>query len=259
MKNDHTMIKLIKWPLRPLVRLFFRIRGWLKHRQPQIVYQLFWKPRGHSWIEYYSNRLDKYAEANIMSHNYCHSKQFKNYVHGVKPQADLLKKYGLLPQHMFLDYGCGQLRLANYLIDYLELRKYVGVDISKKRIELGKMFLNANGYKDNQYKTITVRDCLLKQLNNIKFDFVWAYSVFTHMPEEDILQMLQSLKPLLSENGQYLFSFSHMKKTKIIGKDFYYSFDDMEALCKKAGYHYEVLEPAWPVDFSAIAKVQLTQ
>jgi len=256
MKDDPILIKILKWPLRPFVRLFFKIRTWLQHRQPQVAYMLFWKPRGYSWIDYYSNRLNQFAADSIKKNDHG-SKRFEDYIHGAEGQATLLKKYGLLPQHKLLDYGCGQLRLAYHLLDYLEPKNYVGVEISKSRVEIGKLFLDANGHKDKQYSTIIVEDCFLKELNNNKFDFVWAYSVFTHMPKEDILQMLQSLKPLLSENGQFLFSFSHLKKTKIIGKDFYYTFEDMEAICKQAGYHYEVLEPAWLVDFSAIAKVQL--
>lgn len=252
-------MEILKWPLRPFVRIFFKTRNWIAYREPQITYRLFWKSRGYTWIDYYSHRLNKYAADDIANNRFSTDPtRLNRYVENAKDQFHLLKKYGLLPEHRFLDYGCGHLRLANWLAPYLLPKHYTGIDISQKRLEFGQTFLKTNGILPDQYTVYAVNDCLLRELEGQQFDYVWANSVFTHMPRPDILQMLHALKSLLKPESRFLFTFSHLEKTKIIGKDYYYTFSDMEAICREAGYQYSVVETQWPVSFSAVAEIRLT-
>lgn len=231
------------------------------------MYHFYWKHKGFTWLQYYSHRLNKPYKVDNLKSIY-QSKSYTKYIDDVRNEVEMIKKNGLKPSHSFLDYGCGSLRFGFYLINFLEPNKYVGVDLSQTRLNLGREHLQHHNILPECYTTFVVKDCLLRELDNYKFDFVWANSVFTHMTQEDISQMLLSLKRLLSPKGKFLFTFSHsisngtqgdtkIHKATIIGKDFYYTEAEMKSICNKAGYTFRVLHSSWPVSISALAQVTL--
>ena len=84
------------------------------------------------------------AKRKPQTHNIWKNNVGLNHVSFAKSQkegAEWLKfliKNGLKKSDTVLDYGCGSLRLGKTLIEFLEPRKYVGVDISDHFYNLGK-------------------------------------------------------------------------------------------------------------------------
>tara|TARA_B100001123_G_C15344974_1_gene1036572 strand:+ start:9178 stop:9945 length:768 start_codon:yes stop_codon:yes gene_type:complete len=196
---------------------------------------------GGSWIEFYGKKLDGYASINI------EETPSEKYLSKGQEHFDFLIRYGLKPDHRVLDYGCGVLRTARYLIPYLDYGNYIGMEISKKRIQKGHQVLSKAGISREDYVVHIASDCLLKELGNKTFDIIWANSVLTHMPESDIRELLINLKSHLNTDGKFFFTYSPSerinsnkpKQEKI--KDFYYPTPYLKSIFEGYGYSFEVL------------------
>ena len=205
----------------------------------EYVKLLLWRGSGHTWIEYYAKQIDtKAAEALSATADYLDvGKEF----------LTLLKDEGLLPEHRLLDYGCGILRGGLQFVPYLNEGNYVGVDISKVRLAQGRALMREAGIDDDRYTLHYVRDCLLEELGDRQFDFVWAHAVLMHMPEEDIVEFLTSLKRHLAPGAVFYFTYFPSEKlgkvtvSRIQVRDFYYPTDYLKRLFEKAGYDFVLL------------------
>lgn len=198
----------------------------------------FYKLTGRSWIDFYKNRLDGFAVDSIDA-----KPPSQAYLDLAQGHLEYLKQHGLKPESRLLDYGCGILRLGRLAIPYLSGGTYVGLDISGGRLERGRQLLRQSGIEDSQYELHEANDCYLKEVAGHQFDFVWAKSVFTHMPTADIETMLESLRERLAAGGQFFFTFSQSDspQRKTI-KDFYFPVDMMRSICESRGYEFSVQE-----------------
>ena len=171
------------------------LRRLLRGRHNSIRYRFITRPRewleyalfritGGTWIDYYTKRLDRAA---------ARSKEDlgrQEYVVQGEEHFAIIKANGLKPNDRFLDYGCGILRVGIHVIRYLEPKHYTGVEISKDRLARGREMAAQHGVADDQYQTLIVHDCHLKELGDQQFDFIWAWSVVNHMPNRDVQDML---------------------------------------------------------------------
>jgi len=163
-------------------------------------------------------------------------------------QWNALRRYGLQPEHQFLDIGTGIGRLAMKLVPYLEDDHYCGVDPVAGFVDLSRAYLREVVNTHKTYHIATNHDFGFAQFNR-QFDFAMSHSVFTHMTLEQIEQCFEKLKPVMKPGGQLIF-------TIILGEDREESFvyeglpmtwsthRDMsfyEGLAKKYGFKVELL------------------
>ena len=114
---------------------------------------------------------------------------------------------GLLPDHTFLDFGCGPLRLGFWFVRFLDPGKYYGLDPDKNFIEAGKKYALGDAVIAAKKPTFAVsRKCDMDRFG-VKFDFVVARSVFTHMMPATVSQSLESFSKAASEGGIFLASY----------------------------------------------------
>ena len=205
------------------------------YARPKEEMTYFWyRVRGRTWIDFYSRRMNSMV-------NKCDRVSDKYLAHG-SYQAEYLVAHGLKEQDHILDYGCGVLRLAAALFPILPTIHYTGVDISAERLSKGKTVLSEKGISSDRYDVIVVRDCNLRELEGQRFDMVWAKSVLTHMPLDDIRVMLASLRPLLNDRAHVFFTFAEREKiVRKNVKDFYYPRDVLRNACENAGYRFEIM------------------
>jgi len=169
-------------------------------------------------------------------------------------QFRYLKKHGLKPEQRFLEYGCGTASAGKHIIDYLDPQKYVGVDISAESIRIGWMILN----KYELFKKGPVLHVIpggnLAPLVDLKFDTIWAQSVFTHCPPDIVKQVLNNLKPHLNDKGCFYATISRIEEG-IVQKqfhDWYYTLEFFDSTAPECGYDFEVMDD-WvhPADYLA--------
>jgi SAM-dependent methyltransferase len=153
------------------------------------------------------NMIETSETDSISEQNRRLSRYVKTWVHGYRStpaeearqrqaQPNFLKKQGLLPHHVFLDLGCGYLRGTIDLVDYLEDGHFFGIDISQANIETAReRALQQCRHKPNLATSSLFE---IEQIwPNVRFDFILAASLFTHLWPADVEECLRQTSRVL--------------------------------------------------------------
>lgn len=116
-------------------------------------------------------------------------------------QISFLKRSGLEEHHYLLDVGCGTLRGGIPIIDYLLPQRYTGVDVRPGVLEEARKEVNDAGLADKQPFLILANGT--QELPS-SYDFVFAFSVFMHMTDENLASTLEMILPHLKPSGVVL-------------------------------------------------------
>lgn len=107
-------------------------------------------------------------------------------------QAKVLFDLGLRAYHKLLDFGCGTLRGGRFLIQYLNKGNYYGIDRNKSFYRKGVAGNHLRQLIEEKHPHFRFSsDCNMYAFRT-KFDYILAYSVFTHMPKSQIIESLGS-------------------------------------------------------------------
>jgi len=123
-------------------------------------------------------------------------------------QLYFLQKMGLLPDHDFLDIGCGPIRAGEYIIDYLNQNKYTGIDREYRYIYVSESIVK-------QSEKLKSKSPIFQNINSFKldtnffskkFDFMFAFAVFKTTKAEEIFDLIQTLEPHINIGGKIIFT-----------------------------------------------------
>jgi hypothetical protein len=156
-----------------------------------------------------------------------------------KLQFKFLKEQGLEPTNFLLDIGCGSLRGGQYYIDYLNPSRYTGMDISEEVIESGKELVGESEISQNSPSFIVNDDLRFEEVNQ-KFDYIIAQSVFTHLPEQDIVECFNYVHKALKEDGLFFATFFDDDDHKS-PRNFIYDADHLMSLAENSGLSASLL------------------
>ena len=127
-------------------------------------------------------------------------------VHGPR-QLEFLQEQGLQPEHYLLDLGCGPLRGGVHFIGYLEPGHYYGVDKNAKVLETAReLELKRYGVEDKNPTLVAMDSFDFARLGQT-FDYMWAQSVFTHLPLNNIIRAVVNAEQALKPGGKFLATF----------------------------------------------------
>lgn len=225
----------LKWKLLPVVEFAFRAVG-------------------GNWNDFYSWMLDRQERNNsiedIKSRYNRDLSSTKKWVKGLYDIStgplfvEFLEEEGIKPDHDFLDFGCGYGRVGVPLMRYLDEGKYVGVDLSAERVRMAKEYVESEGLTSRKPEFhVAQKDNSVAFLEDRKFDCIWLFSVFSHMPFADVEAVLRELKPHLKPDGVLIanYGFSdRIHKTNISA--FWVSVEDMQEMVSRLGYKYDQIE-----------------
>ena len=212
--------------------------------------------RGGTYIEWYAQRID------MMSHNHgvtslaptdkSEQRLLKYLETGIEDLV-ILRKLGLQPTHMLHEIGLGAGRSAQFLIDYLEANHYSGNDISKERVRMAREVVSLKGLDTKQPQCIVNRDNTFDWLEGRKVDFIWANSVFGHMPPEDVEDILRNLRQVMHEGTQFYYTVRgadpHINTSRWSVKDWARNHSFWEELAGRLGYAVNLVDVALPPDY----------
>jgi cyclopropane fatty-acyl-phospholipid synthase-like methyltransferase len=153
-------------------------------------------------------------------------------------QKKFLIRKGLKPQNTLLDYGCGTLRAGQHLIEYLDKDCYTGIDISKKVIDFAQDFVNNNTkLVEKMPKLVWNKNMSLDfEMFKVKFDYIIAQSVFTHLKPEHCEEIIRNIHKIMNENSKFYFTiFTGEQYKERNMKDFEYPLGFFEELANKNG------------------------
>lgn len=120
---------------------------------------------------------------------------------------DFLKRYGLQPGDVAVDYGCGSLRLGEALMGYLEPGRYWGVDITAEFYELGLQGMNPDFVKEKAPKLGVINPETLAKVRADRPRFVASWHVCSKVPEARLDSYIGSIVSLLSPGSLALVHF----------------------------------------------------
>jgi SAM-dependent methyltransferase len=117
-----------------------------------------------------------------------------------KIEYELLKKFGLQPQHSIVDVGCGSGRLAKPLSDK-HYGQYLGTDVVEDLLEYARQLVKKDHWD------FQIVEGLKIPMQNELTDYVCFYSVFTHLLHEQSYNYLKEAHRVLKTGGKVIFSF----------------------------------------------------
>jgi cyclopropane fatty-acyl-phospholipid synthase-like methyltransferase len=157
-----------------------------------------------------------------------------------------MQEFGLNPQQTVLDFGCGYGRSAIPLIKYLDPGKYIGTELSEKRLSLATEWVKREGLQHCEPTFIATTDNTMSFLQDGSVDAIWTLSVFTHMPEKEMHQVLGAFWRVLKESGVVYFHYNSPTNSKIVHKatvkDFYWEDAFIEKTVSSHGFTFKRVE-----------------
>jgi hypothetical protein len=125
-------------------------------------------------------------------------------------------KHGLLPKHTCIDYGCGSLRVGQHLINYLEPRNYLGLDIISDFYEAGKTLLPSQlmERKQPEFQTIDQTPVVARRADA---DFIVSFAVLKHVPPSELDAYFRGIIALMASRTKVLIDFNESKRTARAG------------------------------------------
>jgi len=166
--------------------------------------------------------------------------QFIHWDEGAEASLVFLKKQGLRSDHVFLDIGCGCLRVGRKIIEFLDIGKYYGIDKEEELLRIGL----EKELTDTQRAKIP----LLIIDGEFKFgglgqspDISFSLSLFTHLEKSDIKLCLKNLYQSVNVGHRYFSTFVVGLSSQNIPpshshKAFRYSEDEMKQFGEEAGW-----------------------
>lgn len=120
-------------------------------------------------------------------------------------QIDILKRYGLKPEHHLLDVGCGLMRLGSLAIPYLEPGHYYGIDPTGPLLALGRAILDHLDI-DRPYSLLQSGSFEFERFG-VSFDYAIAQSVITHLSRPQVARCFEALKAVMKPGGTFIFTY----------------------------------------------------
>jgi len=163
-------------------------------------------------------------------------------------QLQFLKAQGLQASHTVLDIGCGTLRGGRLLIDFLEPKKYTGYDISQAAVSFARELIASEGLENKDPRVFwSMKGLADPELRRMKFDVLWAQSIFTHLEPDYIEQHMAQCGALMHEESKFFFTYEEADQFRVEREvDFAYPYSFFEKLAKRYGFQLRDLSAQYP-------------
>jgi SAM-dependent methyltransferase len=127
-------------------------------------------------------------------------------------QFSFLVAYGLRPEHVLLDIGCGCLRGGVHFIPYLKTGHYLGIDKEASLIAAGlERELPPDVLALKKPRLLVSADFAFAEFG-VPIDYALAQSLFTHLPAGAIAECLVRLRSCLRPEGRFLATFHEVPR-----------------------------------------------
>jgi len=141
-----------------------------------------------------------------------------------------------------LDYGCATIAFGEHLIRFLAPQCYVGMDVSKKAIDLARRRISESDLYMKGPIVLHLEGGNFPPEKLLPFDYAIALSVFTHCPPITVLNIIKYMKTILKSGGKFMAEVCLVEKDIIFQgyHNFYYTREFFEFACDKFNVDYEI-------------------
>ena len=124
-----------------------------------------------------------------------------------RSQLIALLNEGLNPESTVLEIGCGCLRIAYWLIRFLDPGQFYGIEPARKRVEYGLEYLFTPEEIAAKQPKFHFNADFDSSVFGAQFDFFLARSIWTHASKRQIEATLNSFVRDAKESGIFLASY----------------------------------------------------
>lgn len=156
-------------------------------------------------------------------------------------QLYFLIEIGLQPEHRLLDVGCGVGRAARSFVPYLDVGNYTGIDISHKALKYAIGLSESEGWAERKPTFLINSDIDLDE----EFDFLFAHSVFTHLPDWQIEKMIHNAAKIVRRKFAFTYKFAGKPRRSGL-KQFQMPSSLFERIADDCGLAFEDHPKRWP-------------
>jgi len=152
--------------------------------------------------------------------------------------VEFMAHHGVMPHHRVLDFGCGYGRVAIPLLRQQQgIGKYIGVEISKRRLALAREWVRRENLDQKNFEFILSKDNSIRYIDDNTVDVIWTFSVYNHMPDSVLAQCLKASFRILKPGG-VLFCYYSLPTDNLTTtvKDYRRTQEKMHAMLKIAGF-----------------------
>lgn len=119
----------------------------------------------------------------------------------------LARQEGLTVDSNVLEVGCGCLRVGYWFIQYLQKSRYCGIEPNVKMLQAGRKHIL--GYLESEKAPqLETNDDFDFGVFGRKFDFVIAFSIWSHASKKQISRMLQQFAAGGNAHAKFIASFA---------------------------------------------------
>jgi hypothetical protein len=108
----------------------------------------------------------------------------------------LLGAYGLRPDDLCVDYGCGSLRVGQHAMRFLEPGRYIGLDVADIFYRDGVELLGPELIAARRPLLATISEPSLLRVERMRPRFIYSFAVLHHVPPAEIPDFLYSIARL---------------------------------------------------------------
>lgn len=109
-----------------------------------------------------------------------------------------LVEFGLRPDDLCVEYGCGSLWCAEPVIRHLKPGRFIGLDATDRFYELGRQRLGGL-LTDKQAGLAVISRRSLREVAALKPALVYSHRVLHHVPRRDLARYVRRIASLLNE------------------------------------------------------------
>jgi hypothetical protein len=155
----------------------------------QRVRALFRKPAEERYLRYMEKKLASGAKHSTLGTEI----RDEAYTRGkAEKWARRMIEYGLKPDHLCIEYGCGSLWAAEPIIRYLDHGRFYGIDLTDQFYEVGRARL-ADLVAEKQVRLGVIAPPILNEIAALQPDFLYSRKVLPHVPEDGLPRYLANI------------------------------------------------------------------
>ncbi len=152
------------------------------------------------------SRVQAQAEEMISRHGFL-GVPVETFEQAGREQLIALLQEGLHPESKVLEIGCGCLRIAYWLVRFLDPGCYHGIEPARQRVEYGLQYLFTSGEADLKQPRFDFNANFDSSVFGARFDFFLARSIWTHACKTQIEATLDSFIRDSTPAGIFLTSY----------------------------------------------------